>query len=52
MYECLGVDVVKKRRGREVEQGDGSRRLLRPLVGVGRELVSTLSDGRLLMLDC
>ena len=29
-------------------EGDGSRRLLRPLVGVGRELVSTLSDCRLL----
>ena len=39
-----GVPGVEERGGEE----DGSRRLLRPLVGLGSELVSTGSDGRLL----
>ena len=47
MYECVGVDLGCKRLG-ERREGDGSRRLLLPLVGVGRELVSTCSDSRLL----
>ena len=38
LYERVGIDVEwNRRRGGE---GDDSRRLLRPLVGVRRELVS------------
>ena len=43
-WALMWVEEAGERGG----EGDGSRRLLRPLVGVGRELVSTLSDGRLL----
>ena len=44
-WALMWVEEAGERGG----EGDGSRRLLRPLVGVGRELVTTLSDGRLLL---
>ena len=44
-WALMWVEEAGERGG----EGDGSRRLLRPLVGVGRELVTTLSDGSLLL---
>ena len=50
MYECVGVDISWKGRGREATWVPC--RSLESLVGVWRDLVSRSSDGGLLSSIC